>query len=618
MTRSVLLGSPLGWNREPRLRGEVFKLPPTPVGAYAASVADNMRAVQQSAGSAAHARRWLAVALLVHLLLAGTYAWRTPAWEGPDESDHAFYAMFLAATGRQPTILGSGAQTGRAGYEEAPLGHHPPLYYWLLGKIAAVSGHADVTPFWSPNSAFGTDQPTGALKWLHGHDETTRVSAEIGVLRAQRGLGVLCGAVTIWLAFGLARALFAERGEVAAVAAVLLAAWPQWSFMHGVLDNGNLAATLATATALLLVRALQAGLTSPRALALGAVLGAALLTKLTALFLLPLVAVVSALAWLAKRASLARALRFASLVAVVALALSGAWFWRNFQLYGDPLALAPHAVAYAGNKVPEGMRYAYLTGDFVPKTLQSLFAGIGWALRPAPDAVQWAAVALVVAGALGFLLRARALLRGRGVEVLVAVCAVGLAIAGVVQFNLTFIQPQGRYLFPGLPAFLVLLAAGLAAPRPRGVFCAGLLLGAVALQHVWFLPQLRPGAPPDALYASYQAGLRTPGETSIVALAPADGHHSDVPPEFAWRDDNAPPGCRYTLQLTIPGALTVGSFETARLALAGGSWQLLEQFWHGLPKGQPVRWRVRRLADRSRGEDQFAQPCTPWQTLTRR
>ena len=59
---------------------------------------------------------WLAVALLAHLTLAGTYAWRTPAWEGPDENDHAYYASFLAATGRQP-----GMPAGETGRRRRPL-----------------------------------------------------------------------------------------------------------------------------------------------------------------------------------------------------------------------------------------------------------------------------------------------------------------------------------------------------------------------------------------------------------------------------------------------------------------------------------------------------------------
>jgi hypothetical protein len=62
---------------------------------------------------------------------------------------------------------------------------------------------------------------------------------------------------------------------------------------------------------------------------------------------------------------------------------------------------------------------------------------------------------------------AGAVLRRRVDRRLAAVLAIaGLAaLAVVVRINLQFTQPQGRYLFPGLPAFAVLVALGLDALR---------------------------------------------------------------------------------------------------------------------------------------------------------
>jgi 4-amino-4-deoxy-L-arabinose transferase-like glycosyltransferase len=572
--------------------------------------------------SVPRSRWWLFLALLAHGALAGGYAVRTPAWEGPDESDHAYYATFLAATGRQPIILGSAEQTGRPTHEEASLGHHPPLYYWLLGQVAAFCGHADVTPYWSPSPEWATTRPTAALKWQHGHDETTHASAELWVLRAQRAVSVLLGAVTITLAYALARALAPARPQVAAWAALVLAAWPQWSFMHGVLDNGNLATTLATATTLLLVRAVQRSAFAPRgALALGLLLGTALVTKLTALFLLPLVAGTLALAWWTSRAPLARLLAFGALAATVALAISGAWFWRNYDLYGDPLALAPHAVAYATNRVPEGLRWSYLTGDFVPRSLHSLFAAVGWASRGAPPAVELGALAFVLLGAFGCAWRLRSLGREHGLALLVLVGSIALTAAGLVQFNLTFVQPQGRYLFPALAALAVLLAIGLDAARLPVWLAVGCIAGALALQHAWFLPQLQPGVPPSPHYASYVSGLRAAPDTAVPALealAPPHDHAATEPPQFAWRDAAAPANVVYTVQLAIADGPTFGTFETMGLAIPATTWAMPAAMWATMPRDRLLRWRVRRVADRARGEGALAQPCSPWLTLHRR
>ena len=40
--------------------------------------------------------RWLAAALLCHLVLSTGYLLATPAFEGPDENDHCYYASMLA------------------------------------------------------------------------------------------------------------------------------------------------------------------------------------------------------------------------------------------------------------------------------------------------------------------------------------------------------------------------------------------------------------------------------------------------------------------------------------------------------------------------------------------
>src|SRR5690606_5018447 len=123
----------------------------------------------------------------------------------PDENDHAYYASFLRATGRQPTILQSSASTGRPSWEEASLGHHPPLYYALLGTLTAVFGSGDYTPYWSPAPE---RIPGAALQWQHGHDEHAPVSEEIAVLRSLRLVSTLLGAASIVLTFALARVVF--------------------------------------------------------------------------------------------------------------------------------------------------------------------------------------------------------------------------------------------------------------------------------------------------------------------------------------------------------------------------------------------------------------------------
>jgi hypothetical protein len=58
-----------------------------------------------------------------------------------------------------------------------------------------------------------------------------------------------------------------------------------------------------------------------------------------------------------------------------------------------------------------------------------------------------------------------------------------LVLIGVVFYNLQYLQPQGRYLFPTLPALAIFAAAGIAEiVRERYV---GLALTLVGLALVW-------------------------------------------------------------------------------------------------------------------------------------
>src|SRR5690606_4523346 len=121
-------------------------------------------------------------------------------------------------------------------------------------------------------------------KFGHGFDERWPWSDEVVLLKLLRGLSVLLGAVTIVLVHRLGRVSFPRRPAVADLGALLLATLPAWSYAHGVLDNGNLAATLAHVVLLLCATSLARGrLPLGLAVALGTSWAAALLAKLTAL-----------------------------------------------------------------------------------------------------------------------------------------------------------------------------------------------------------------------------------------------------------------------------------------------------------------------------------------------
>lgn len=559
---------------------------------------------------------WLA--LLLYLTAGGLAVWITPAHEGPDENDHAYYAYYLACTGERPAILGSAARNGAAKYTEASLGHHPTLYYRVLAGVAYLLGVADTAPAWRSNPEWQRpDSPTRHLHWLHGADEAGAGSSELWVLRAWRSVSLLCGLATLLLVHALARVVVPGCGAVADGAVLLLAALPQWAWLHGMVENGNLATTLCTAVLLLGACAVRDGrLPVRRALAIGVLSGLALHTKLTSLFLLPWLV---AGAWLALRRAGVGQRRGVGLGFVLALAVAllvaAPFFWQNHRLYGDLLAMAAHRDAYASNLVPDALRWSWLAGEFPARTLRSVVAGYGWAQLPAPAAVEAGFAALALAGLGGWLLPRPEWLRGRGALLAALGLAFVLVAASLVHFNRTFFQPQGRYLFPALGAGAILVAAGLSAwarqwPRLAVLRWPGI---AALLLLAWIPPLvvLRPAmggtpAPPDPHYASMVAGLRTPAPAprqGVRASEPADGAAQAAAPLFRWEDPEAPGGAQYSLHvwLEATGQLVVATAEWGGIGIADREFRMPDAAWRALPESGAVRWKVRRLPDRTRG-----------------
>ncbi len=584
--------------------------------------------------------RWLlALALLVQLSLSVGYALHTPAFEGPDENDHAYYACFVAQRRALPLVLGSAQQAGATDWEQAVLGHHPPLYYALLATMLHALGAADTVPSWRGNPDNILQGGAGSpLHWQHGHDEVAPVSEEIWTLRILRLLSVFCGVASVGLTYALARCVLPDCPTAAGIAALLLACLPQWSFAHGVLDNGNLATTLCTATLVLLARALARPASRPRlglgtATALGLSCGLAVITKLTALFCVPLVAVAFVwLLWTAPAQRRAHALG-AVCCAGAFTAVAGWFFARNAMLYDDPLATAAHRAAFASNAVPDGMRWQWLGGNFAPLLGESFVGNLGWVSHPVPAPAHFAFAAAAALAAIGWLLRGRRL-TPRRTPLVLSVAAVGLVFAQVVRFNIDFFQPQGRYLFPGAGALAVLVGGGVAAAGtllPRrwttaiGLTTAAMLpLGAAAILCFDFAPAFAvvPGDV-ERERASMIRGLATPPpdhRATITLVEPADGAELVDAPTLRWRAaDGSAPGGRYTVHLyTDAGRVLFGTYEWASLAFTEQRMTFSDAHWALIPTDLELSWKVRRLPDRAAGEGVDDAAESPPRRFTRR
>jgi 4-amino-4-deoxy-L-arabinose transferase-like glycosyltransferase len=386
-------------------------------------------------------------------------------------------------------------------------GHQPPLAYALAAPallwLPRAERDFDLPANWRFVWAGGAEANAVA----HGSREHWPWRGAVLAWHLARLVNVAVGAATVVLTFLAARRL---GGAAATVAAAAVALNPQFLFTSGLLTNDALLVALCAATLCLLTGGRA---TAGRAAALGVLAGLALLTKSSAVVLLPLGlgwCVAAELQLARTERTIGRAAARAALLCGAAALVAGWWYVRNWQLYGDPLGLAIFQAEFT-TQAFDPLRPAAWAGALA--TLGgSFWARFGWMNVRPPAWVTWvyaAATALGLAGALVDALRRwRA---GRAAELAWAwpLAAMPLlALAWVVSFALTagLVAWQGRLAFPALPAVAVLIGwglAGLAGPTARGRAVLLVLAAAGAGLAAWMpLGVIRPAYPFETLPAA--------------------------------------------------------------------------------------------------------------------
>jgi len=555
--------------------------------------------------------RGLAAAILA---LYAAWALIVPVFEAPDEPAHWQYARYLHDHWALPRYV--------AGFEEA---NSPPLAYVLFAPFAREAGSPDMVMGVAPGGNLTSLAPPRVFL------NTDRDWERYWPIRLARLLSVVLSLGTVLLTWraGLA----ARDARTGLIAAMVVAFLPQFAFRAGHVSNDALVTCAAAAVTWGMVRLVREPFAWRVAWATSAALGAAYLSKISAIALVPPVALALVLAQPAP-AWIVRAWRLSALA--LAAAIVAPWSIRNVVLYGDPFASGAMHQAVAHLITERSLFSSYFLADF-PRTLAYTFVGtFGWLSLQLPrwlGRMYLAFFVLAGAGLAADVVRRR--VEWRLAAVLALACLGALAV--VVRINVQFTQAQGRYLFAALPAFGILVALGVQALGPavsRAVspLRLGLVLGVAnaAILLAIVLPAYYPA--PARTLASGERRI-VPVLFTDLAVADTDGGFVVTGPNPSWlaRADVAsdafeafsveltgsatPAAQRACLRLTSDtrglGATTPVCFDwtadgvprTVRIELRGhADWAgriqhlRLDPFSEGTgPEGTPVRTREPRL-----------------------
>ncbi|MBN1246334.1 MAG: hypothetical protein JXC32_01690, partial [Anaerolineae bacterium] len=377
---------------------------------------------------------WPAISiLLIYLVVGSLYAAATPVWQAPDEPAHYNYIRSLA-TGNGLPVMEPGdydqaylSELTSRGFPPdlsvVPLeyeDHQPPLYYLLATPV-----------YWASD---------GSVLML-------------------RLFSLVIGGISVTMVMMILREFWPAQPGVAWLGGGLVAFIPQFVAVSASVTNDVLTFALLWLWLWLALRYLR-GLVSPWGL--GAIAGALLLTKTTGYGVLPLTVLVVYMRY--RRAGMPVAWMARQVMALLlpALALGAIWWVRNGVVYGWPdlLGLMQHDAVVVGQPrtadwIAEQGIISFLRSG-IWTVFRSFWGQFGW-MGVVVDARIYQSLLifslLTVYGAVWRL--AEALVTGfdpRQRDALIVLAAsAGITLLMFLGYNVTFVQHQGRYLFPALP-----------------------------------------------------------------------------------------------------------------------------------------------------------------------
>jgi 4-amino-4-deoxy-L-arabinose transferase-like glycosyltransferase len=406
----------------------------------------------------------LAAIVVVYLASALAFSMLTRAGEASDELDHVQYVEHLLQENSFPRI----------GVDNGHESDQPPLYYLAAAAWQKALG---IHPFQLVLGPATRSRPgVGPLELSHAYTHAQRQAA--GHVHVLRLLSVLFGLGTVLLTFAAAR-LATGRDSVALAASLTVALWPKEAFVSAAVTNDSLVIMLGSACLVLLLLWLR-GDTSDglraRLLAfdLGLVLGAAVLTKLSALFLVPLAVLVMVAVALGHRGHQRVVQLVDPLLTIVGfMAVTGWWLARNQHLYGGYLT-GRASTALMRRTMPRLVSHVSWFNanrflQFVPSSLQkSVWYDGGWNQLLLPGWVNKVLTA-VAAYALAIFIVVVARRRSSRLRPAVTAALVGGVVAGlaaVMSMAKDQLQAEARIAFIGLSAFAIILVIGVSQAGP--------------------------------------------------------------------------------------------------------------------------------------------------------
>ncbi|MCU0496277.1 MAG: glycosyltransferase family 39 protein [Anaerolineae bacterium] len=397
--------------------------------------------------------RKLLIVLLLFFITLRFYQWALPTYEGPDETEHVAYVLWIRDTGTLPD-----PQTDQETLIRQQITQNP-LYYVtaaLLSRLLPI-GDFEFDPPVNPWRTYPTrrDLPDNRNNFLiyHGHIITPTLQNQINDVFYLRLISSLFGIITLTGVYIAGMILFKREQTWALLAVIFVAFTPQILQAFATVTNDAAVIAFGTWSITAALYLYQHPERRWAAIFAGAMMGWAAISKTNGL----IVAVAPALALLLtlwKQRSgdgLKRFLSQGAILLTVAFLCGGWWYVRAFLLYGDPLGISTHQqTEWAARTAPSLTALLFS----LPTIIISIWADFGW-YKIIPD--NWGYFMPLLALFTSFLGWRK--LRWTG-ELVLLFCMALLGLVALIAWAWVSAYVPGRLYLPFYPAVMLLIVSG--------------------------------------------------------------------------------------------------------------------------------------------------------------
>jgi hypothetical protein len=393
-----------------------------------------------------------------------------PVWSRVDEAQHADVLAQYAhgvvpiegVTMLQPEIVAVDEATG--------------IYRWYPPGTGPAPGETDPQAFVAPpKSASAAAKQAWMVRHLWGYSYEAmqpplyymlaepdwilggRFGGTLGAIYAARIFSALIAACLAPLTYLLALAIRPGAERMALLAGGAAAVLPGYVLNATQITNDGLAAVIGAGLTLVAVKGARDGWTRPLALVCGVLLGAAAMTKLTTLGLVPLIA--AAFLWPGVQPLRSRVVNGA-IAAGVAAVIVAPWLLSNQHVYGQPVPSHVTRALLGSVFAPPAATKGYLLGS-ARQVFDEFVAGEPFAIIQLTRLLVWFAEGCFLLTVIGLWISRRRL-RLEWLLMLGAAADFVWVLGTPYLSGVGGLMP-GRYVYPAAAAALVLVGAGIEA-----------------------------------------------------------------------------------------------------------------------------------------------------------